>query len=274
MAAAKLYLDSLYTVWSEQDSDIMFKRNAISFDPSINLSNTTGKAYGPAVAASENNVYVVWSDDTPGTTEILYRRSTDGGASFGGAVNLSNTTGRSDHPAVAAFGDIVLGQSVYVVWTDDTPGTGNSEILYRRSTDGGNSFGGTVNISNTTGRSYAATVATTSMINLPQQDVYVVWSDDTRGKGGILYRKSTDGGASFGGTVNLTSISRPYATVAVSGNNVYVVWSDDTPGTGNFDILYIKSTDGGASFGGTVNLSNTTVNSGSPRVAASSNLSL
>jgi hypothetical protein len=159
MAAAKLYLDSLYTVWSEQDSDIMFKRNAISFDPSINLSNTTGKAYGPAVAASENNVYVVWSDDTPGTTEILYRRS-------------------------------------------------------------------------------------------------------------------TDGGASFGGTVNLTSISRPYATVAVSGNNVYVVWSDDTPGTGNFDILYIKSTDGGASFGGTVNLSNTTVNSGSPRVAASSNLSL
>jgi hypothetical protein len=104
--------------------------------------------------------------------------------------------------------------------------------------------------------------------------VYVVWSDDTRGKGGILYRKSTDGGASFGGTVNLTSISRPYATVAVSGNNVYVVWSDDTPGTGNFDILYIKSTDGGASFGGTVNLSNTTVNSGSPRVAASSNLSL
>jgi ethanolamine utilization microcompartment shell protein EutL len=240
----------------------------------INLSNTTGKSYGPAVAASENNVYVVWSDDTPGTTEILYRRSTDGGASFGGAVNLSNTTGRSDHPAVAAFGDIVLGQSVYVVWTDDTPGTGNSEILYRRSTDGGASFGGTVNLSNTTGRSYFATVATTSMINVPQQDVYVVWSDDTLGKGGILYRKSTDGGASFGGTVNLTSSERPYATVAVSGNNVYVVWSDDTPGTGNSEILYRRSTDGGASFGGTVNLSNTTVNSGSPRVAASSNLSL
>ena len=76
MAAAKLYLDSVYTVWSEGSDDIMFKRNAISFDPSINLSNTTGKSYGPVVAAYGNNVYVVWSDDTPGTTEILYRRST------------------------------------------------------------------------------------------------------------------------------------------------------------------------------------------------------
>lgn len=117
MAAAKLYLDSVYTVWSEQDSDIMFKRNAISFDPSINLSNTTGKSYGPAVAASENNVYVVWSDDTPGTTEILYRRSTDGGASFGGTVNLSNTTGHS-YPAVLA----AYGNNVYVVWIDNSWG--------------------------------------------------------------------------------------------------------------------------------------------------------
>jgi hypothetical protein len=39
-------------------------------------------------------------------------------------------------------------------------------------------------------------------------------------------------------------------------------------------ILYRRSTDGGASFGPTVNLSNTTENSVSPHVAASNNLSL
>jgi hypothetical protein len=88
MAAAKPSLDSVYIVWSEQDSDILFKRNAISFDPSINLSNTTGKSLRPALAVSYNDVYVVWSDDTTGTRnfEILYRRSTDGGASFGPTV--------------------------------------------------------------------------------------------------------------------------------------------------------------------------------------------
>lgn len=216
MAAAKLYLDSVYTVWSEQDSDIMFKRNAISFDPSINLSNTTGKSKGPALAASDNNVYVVWSDDSLGNFDILFRRSTDGGASFGGTVNLSNTTGSSR----------------------------------------------------------VATVAT-SMINPSQQDVYVVWSDDALGKGGIVYRKSTDGGASFGRTMSLASVSEksPYS-VAVSGNNVYIVWNDFIPVTGNREILYRKSTDGGALFGRTVNLSNTTGNSSGPVVAASSNLTL
>jgi ethanolamine utilization microcompartment shell protein EutL len=324
MAAAKLSLDSVYVVWSEQD--IMFKRNAISFDPSINLSNNAGKSSSPAIASSpaivsDNNVYVVWDDDTGGNSEILYRRSTDGGATFGGTVNLSNntgyssipaiaayannvyvvwnddtggnpeilyrkstdggdsfggtmnlsnTTGQSGQPAIAAFGDVVIGQSVYVVWTDDTPGPGNSEILYRRSTDGGATFGGTVNLSNTTGNSNLASVAVSGNYPSQQQDVYVMWSDGTRG---ILYRKSTDSGATFGRTVSLTS-GRAYATVAVSGNNVYVVWSDDTLGTGNFEILYEKSTDGGATFGGTVNLSNTTENSGSPHVATSSNLSL
>jgi hypothetical protein len=46
MAAAKLSLDSVYTVSSEQSSNILFKRNAISFDPSINLSNTTENHIG------------------------------------------------------------------------------------------------------------------------------------------------------------------------------------------------------------------------------------
>jgi hypothetical protein len=60
--------------------------------------------------------------------------------------------------------------------------------------------------------------------------------------------------------------------MAVSRNNVYVV--HDFPVTGNSEILYRKSTNGGDSFGSAVNLSNTTENSFSPRVAASNNLSL
>src|SRR5918995_553711 len=151
MTTAKL--DSVYIVWSEQDSDIMFKRNAISFDPTINLSNTAGRSLEPSVAASENNVHVVWTDDIQGNREILYRRSTDGGASFGGTVNLSNTAGFSASPAVAVSGF----QNVYVVWMDHS--LGNFDILFRGSTDDGASFGGTVNLTNTSGRSDRPAVA-------------------------------------------------------------------------------------------------------------------
>ena len=38
---------------------------------SINLSNNAASSLDPGVAASGNNVYVVWYDNTPGNFEIL-----------------------------------------------------------------------------------------------------------------------------------------------------------------------------------------------------------
>lgn len=84
--------------------------------------------------------------------EIFYRRSTDGGASFGSTVNLSNNDGHSDLPAIAASGS-----NVYVVWFDNTPG--NFEIFLRKSVDAGDIFGSTVNYSHSAGDSIAPTIA-------------------------------------------------------------------------------------------------------------------
>jgi len=63
----------------------------------------------PRNAISGNNVYVVWRDNTPGNNEVFYRRSIDGGASFGSTVNLSNNDGSSTSPFIA-----VSGSNVYV----------------------------------------------------------------------------------------------------------------------------------------------------------------
>ncbi|MGH9978610.1 MAG: hypothetical protein ACRD8Z_22675 [Nitrososphaeraceae archaeon] len=49
---------------------------------------------------------MVWSDNTPGNNEILYKRSTDGGATFGATINLSNSAGESRDPAIAAFSNL------------------------------------------------------------------------------------------------------------------------------------------------------------------------
>ena len=101
-------LDSVYTVWEGNPSrDILFKRNTISFDPSINLSDNTGDARRstPAIAASGNNVYVLWCDIIQ-SFDIFYRRSTDGGANFGSTVNISNNFEDSTNPAVAVSNNL------------------------------------------------------------------------------------------------------------------------------------------------------------------------
>ena len=53
--------------------DIFFaasNNNGTSFGTPINLSNNTGVSVVPQIAASGNNVYVTWHDDTPAATLI------------------------------------------------------------------------------------------------------------------------------------------------------------------------------------------------------------
>lgn len=84
--------------------DVSFRTSTdggATFGSTTNLSNNAGNSAFPAIAASGNNVYVVWHDDTLGNNEILYKKSTDGGANFGDITNLSNNAGSSSNPAMA-----------------------------------------------------------------------------------------------------------------------------------------------------------------------------
>jgi hypothetical protein len=84
-----------------------------------------------------DNVYVSWwSNNTiNGNNEVLFRASTDGGASFSDKINLSNTND-SESERVELDSD---GESVIVTWwetneTDEIP-------IMRVSNDNGKSFG-------------------------------------------------------------------------------------------------------------------------------------
>lgn len=110
-------------------------------------------------------MYTIWGETAfGGSIEIVYRRSTDGGANFGSTINLSNNAGSSGSPAIT-----VSGNNVYLVWNDIT--TGNAEILYQRSTDGGSTFGSTINLSNDARDSLEPAIAASG------NNVYVVWRD-------------------------------------------------------------------------------------------------
>jgi len=98
------------------------------------INDTNTKA---PVVVSGDNIYIAWwtNNTENGNQEVMFRASTDGGATFSNKTNLSNTT-NADSWRVEVAGE---GDSVVVTWwetnqTSDVP-------VARVSTDGGATFG-------------------------------------------------------------------------------------------------------------------------------------
>ena len=172
----------------------------VVFENATNLTNNPLDSVYGQVAAWNNNVYVLWQESMPaGYTnyDIFMKNSFDNGTSFGSPVNLSNNSGFSEHPQIAAYDN-----NVYAIWADDT--TGNREVLFIRSEDNGTSFGNIKNLSNNTSDSFNQEIAVFG------DHLYVVWLDQDEGdKTKILLRASDDGGATFGRTVNISNDTSP-----------------------------------------------------------------
>jgi hypothetical protein len=200
------------------------------------LTNNTGYSKNPAIAVSGSNVYIVWQDDaqTPGYTEIFFKKSTDGGATWT-FQNFSNTpTGNSINPAITANGS-----NVHVAWQDTHEGgPGFPEIYVKSSTDNGANWTSPVRVTNNTGASRKPAIAADG------SNVYVVWQDATiLGAHNIFFKKSTDGGASWGGFAYLTQNvgNSANASIAINGSKIYIAWQDDWETTSGVPEIYVTS---------------------------------
>lgn len=204
----------------------------------LNVSRTPGDSLVPALALDPGGViHVVWHDNSSGHFEILYSRSSDGGATFTLAIAISGA-GEAQVPAVASDRDGVI----YVAWEGET--AGNWDIFFSRSTDGGATYAPPVNLSANPGDSKLPAIAAHG-----KGEVYVAWQDSTGPGRQILFRRSTDGGKGF-------DSSRPLAPHAVGTRapaigveaigSVVVVWQGTVKGT--LGIVFARSTDGGRTF--------------------------
>lgn len=223
------------------------------FDSTKNLSTNSGASVDPEISASGNNVYVVWSDNTPGNNEIMFGASADGGKTFStrSEGRITYTSAASLTPKVSSSGN-----DVYVVWIEKDS-SGKDDVHFRASHDSGSSFGDIENISNS-GTAAEAQVAAAG------NTVYVAWSGEE-----ILLRVSGNGSNEFGSVKNLSNNdgSSDNPEIAASGSSVYVTWTDNTPG--NVEVFFAASTSSSSSFGSAVNLSNTPGTSYRAQIAAS-----
>jgi hypothetical protein len=103
------------------------------------IDTSTGERSKAPVIVSGDNVYIAWWNGTAGQpdvqTDVMFRASTDGGATFSDKMNLSNTpTADSVDAEIAAEG-----ANVIVTWWEGNQTT-NIPVA-RMSTDGGETFG-------------------------------------------------------------------------------------------------------------------------------------
>ncbi|MDP9462955.1 MAG: glycoside hydrolase [Thermoproteota archaeon] len=242
---------NVYLLWQDSipsdqtNYDIFIKNsndNGTTFGSSVNLSNNSGFSEHPQIAAYDNNVYAIWADDTSGNREVLFTRSVDNGTSFDKIKNLSNNTSDSFNQEIAVFGD-----TVYVVWLDQSDEDDETNILLKASGDGGETFGRTVNISSNANQETFPKVAAF------EGSVYIAWNTadnllDERDNEGLFFVRSLDGGNTFDNIIKLNHENDfGELQIAAFDETVYVA-SGGLPSVDVNGVLFTKSNDGGRSF--------------------------
>ena len=243
----------------DTNNEIYYKRSTdggISWGSDIRLTTNSADSKNPSVSVSGSVVHVVWEDGRDGNFEIYYKRSTDGGISWGLDTRLTTNSEVSFYPSVSVSGSVV-----HVVWRDTRDG--NYEIYYKRSADGGITWDFDARLTSNSAVSYLPSVSASGSV------VHVVWYDNREGNDEIYYKRSADGGITWGSDARLTSDPSVsgYPSVSVSGSVVHVVWRDYRDG--NFEIYYKRSTDGGVSWGSDTRLTSNSAVSDLPSVSVS-----
>jgi uncharacterized repeat protein (TIGR01451 family) len=254
------------------DGDLRFARSSnggLSFELEQQVDDNKAIAFPGSIAVgADGAVYVAWgsvsscSNPAGCTTAIRLEKSTDGGATFGAlsdGVPHAIRTGDIDdaneirpYPLRGDGAGVIATHStdpniVYAVWAEDVPGIDDSDVMFSRSLDGGNTWTPPIRVNddvNPAGE-YFSQFWPTLAVDRVTGEIDVVWysdqNDPNRTDGtplvDVYFASSTDDGASFGHSVRITtSSSTPsgffgdYIGIAARGGVAHPIWTDTTLG--------------------------------------------
>jgi hypothetical protein len=135
--------NTVHVVWSDNRNghyEIYYKNstdNGLNWGSDTRLTTTSYDQLDPKIAISGNNIHLVWYEDYKGRS--FYRNSTDNGNSWGSITSWD----KSSYPPCSPMGDGIMfpdiavdGNNVYI----SAFALGPSDIIFKRSTDNGNSW--------------------------------------------------------------------------------------------------------------------------------------
>jgi hypothetical protein len=116
-------------------------------------------------------------------------------------AQVSRNTENNQQPFTQTRAPIASsGENVYMAWWTNNTSNGNNEVMFRSSTNGGQTFGDKINLSNTTDAD-----STRVEIDEEGDSVFVSWWETNQTSDTPVMRVSTDNGATFGPILRLAT---------------------------------------------------------------------
>ncbi len=218
--------------------------------PDVKLStNETSAALnenmGRCLLANGNALHVVWMDTKDDDHAIYYKSSTDSGATWTSDYRISGTPGADSNPLLAQSGSVL-----HLVFLRNI-GTRQSSSYYKRSTDGGLTWGPDVLLGKT--KWWPGVAAAGHQVYVSLNTVY---ADDEKNSV-VYFRRSTDDGATWEPQQRISQAARRTSgrsedpAIVADGQYVHLVWNDNRdaiPGKG-MAVYYRRSSDMGVTWG-------------------------
>jgi len=243
LSSSGTYLHAVWQDTRDGNGEIFYKRSTnegVTWETDMQLTNMPTSKALPTISASGSGVHIVWYENRSGDYEIYYKRSTDSGNTWEPDVRLTNSSGVSSDPIVKAEGS-----AVNVIWRDTRDGS--HELFYKRSTDGGNTWSQDTMLTD-----HTAGLAASISISVSGLNVHLAWSD-TRDNDDyeIYYKRSTNGGVSWGEDTRLTNQLRlsESPSIACNSSDIHITWIDLRDSNINAEVYYKRSTDNGNTWG-------------------------
>jgi len=187
------------TWWNFGSSNILFESSSDrgkTWSPIVRVNDRDGSASGgfpqyplPAMNVDPKSgaIYVSWADSRNGDPDIYFANSTDGGKTWGTNHRTNDNTDNSQQYMVDLAVDGA--GTVHAAWEDRR--TGNWNIFYSNSTDGGRTWSKNVRVTSAeTPGSYDRPGDYFAIEAGPNNYIYVVWTDGRGDDFDIYYARS------------------------------------------------------------------------------------
>jgi Prokaryotic N-terminal methylation motif len=209
--------------------------------PEVRVNKTTildsTDQYSPSMAIdSTDNIYIAWTDNRNGDTDIYAQKYNSSGTALWGSdlkVNINSDSTDQYSPSMA----IDSTDNIYIAWTDNR--NGDTDIYAQKYNSSGTALWGSdlkVNINSDSTDQYSPSMAIDSTDN-----IYIAWTDNRNGDTDIYAQNYDTSGLNLWDpdlrvNIDMSEFNQydVYLAINPSTDEVLAVWTDER--NGNPDI--------------------------------------